>query len=379
MNLLLRTLTLIALLTVAPLTQLHLAAQSTAEPVAVAIDGDAIGRLARSSPAARSQVVVGQGVYIREANGEWTRTGDAPGPGSVVFAADDPNLLLSGDHPPCLRGGAVTPLERSEDGGASWNAVPGAQGVRPLAIWSQSGIALGATCSGLMLSTDAGETWSDLAGIEAGYEITAFAPVAFHDETDGPVVLFGMTSEGGTSRLYRLDLSDPTHPQLSEPLREYWAVAGLAARDDTYVLAAADGVWVSRDAGQSWERSADGLEDVVLEADPNQSGLPADIEPGSFGFLSAAFLSEDSEALVVGSANGLYAADSAAGPWTLLGGTRGEIPLVAVILDADPALYAQDDMVFEVSISAAEPSTADGSREGTVIPAIEATAQDADD
>lgn len=375
MNLLLRTLALIALLTVAPLTLIRSSAQSTGDPAALMIDGDAISRLGGSSREATSQVVIGRGVYIREADGDWMRTGDAPGSGSVVFAADNPDLLLSGDHPPCLRGGALTPLERSEDGGASWETVEAIEGLRPLAVWNDSGIALGATCSGMMLSTDAGETWSGLAGIEAGYEITAFASVVSDDETGGPVVLFGMTSEGGTSRLYRLDLGDPAAPELSEPLREYWALAGLAARNDTYVLAAADGVWVSKDGGESWDRSTDGLEDVVLEQDPNQVGLPADIEPGSFGLLSAAFLSAESEALVVGSVNGLYIAGSPTGPWTPVSGTNGEIEQVAVILDAGSVLYAQDDMVFEVVVPPTATSAGSGPEAGTVEPALEATAQ----
>lgn len=373
MNLLLRMLALITLLAAAPPLLTNMAAQYSPAPVALEIEGDAINRLASSSPEAISQVVVGQGVYARDRGSDWARTGDAPGPGAVVFAADDPSLLLNGDHPPCLRGGAAAAVERSEDGGASWLPVEGVEALRPLVVWSESGIALGATCSGMMLSTDAGQTWSDLAGIEAGYEITAFAAIASIEETDGPAVLFGMTSEGGTSRLYRLDLSDPAAPELSEPLREYWSVAGIAARDDTYVLAAADGLWISEDAGGSWERSADGLEDVVLEQDPSQAGLPADVEPGSFGLFSVAFPGADSDALVIGSANGLYAAESLADPWTRVEGTAGEIDGISVIPDDDRLLYSAEVMVFEAAAPRA--STAGDPSAGTVELANEATAQ----
>ncbi len=378
MNLLVQTLALIALFAMAPLTLLRDSLQSGWSPAPLVIEGDAITRLATSSPEATSQVVAGEGIYSREADGTWTRTGDSPDAGSIVVAADDPRLLLSGEHPPCLRGGATAPLQRSEDGGATWDTVSGVSELRPLAIWSESGIALGATCSGMMLSTDSGVTWSDLAGIEPGYEITAFATVASEgseEESGGPAVLFGMTSEGGTSRLYRLDLHDPTAPELSEPLLEYWAVGGLAARGETYVLAAADGVWVSDNAGADWQRSAEGLEEVVLEEDPNQAGLPADVEPGSFGLLSVAFLTQDEDALVVGSADGLYSTESPDASWTLLGGTSGEIEQLSVVPDSGSILYAHDDTVFEIADFAVGGHMEGGPQEGTVEPAEEATAQ----
>lgn len=369
MHPLLRMVVLIVLLAAAPSATPGASSRSSDRPDTLSIDGDPVTRLAVSSPEATAQVVVGQGVYTREVGADWRRTGDAPGPGSVVFAADNPDLLLSGDHAPCLRGGSTAPLERSESGGAAWEPVDGIEALRPLAVWSESGIALGATCSGMMLSTDTGETWSDLAGIEAGYEITAFASIASDDGARGPRVLFGMTSEGGTSRLYRLDLTDPADPQLSEPLREYWAIGGVAARDSLYVLAAVDGVWVSEDAGGSWMRSADGLDDVVLEQDPSQVGIPADVEPETFGLFAAAFLNADNESLVVGSANGLYTAGSPAGPWEAVQGSTGEIRQIQAVPGADSLLYAADDMVFEVRTPDPEDG-ADGSPAvGTAEPA----------
>lgn len=364
MNLLLRTLAMVVLITSVAtehLTQGDALARGIVHPAGLTIDGDVVNRIAHSSPGATSQIVLGQSVYIREAGAGWSRIGDAPGSGSVVFAADDTDLLLSGDHPPCLRGGASTALERSENGGKSWETIEGTEGLRPLVVWRESGIALGATCSGMMLSTDAGRTWAALAAIEPGYEITAFAPVAADDEDDVPVVLFGMTSEGGTSRLYRLDLTDPSSPVLSEPLREYWAIAGIAARGDTYVLAAADGVWVSEDAGQSWDRSADGLEDVVLKQDPSEVGLPADVEPESFGLYAAAFIDDDSAALALGSANGLYTAARPSGPWSLVDGTAHRIDHLSIIPGDNRLLYSAEDQVLEVEVPAELASLAAGS------------------
>lgn len=376
MNLLLRTVAMVVLITslaAEHLTQGDAFGRWIAHAKGLAIDGDVVTRIAHSSPGAASQIVLGQGVHIREAGTDWTRTGDAPGSGSVVFAADDTNLLLSGDHPPCLRGGASTPLERSEDGGKTWEAVDGVEGLRPLVVWSETRVALGATCSGMMLSTDAGKTWEDLAAIEPGYEITAFAPVATDDGDDVPVVLFGMTSEGGTSRLYRLDLNDPSSLVLSEPLREYWAIAGIAARDDTYVLAAADGVWVSEDAGQSWSRSADGLENVVLEQDPSEAGLPVDVEPESFGLYAAVFLDDDGRALAAGSADGLYAAARPSGPWSHVDGTAHRIDQLSVIPGDNRLLYSTEGRVFEIPVPAdlaSSPAAPSGIMGGTAVEVI---------
>lgn len=349
MNLLPRTSMLVVLIVAAPLLTFGVTVQASESPDALTIDGDPITRLASSSPDAAAQVVAGTGLYIRDAAAEWSQSGDAPGPGEIVFAADEPALLLSGNHAPCLRGGVAPPLERSENGGADWQRVEGAEAMRPLAIWRESGIALGATCSGLKISTDAGQNWSDISGIDPGYEVTAFASVDSGDDDHGSSVLFGMTGEGGTSRLYRLDLRDPDAPTVSEPLREYWAVAGIAGRGELYVLAAADGVWVSEDAGATWERSADGLEDVTLEADPAQAGLAAGVEPGSFGLFAAAFVHEDDEAMVVGSVNGLYASGSPAGPWSPVPGSVDEVRRIDTVLDGDRLLFATGDMVFDAA------------------------------
>jgi len=364
MNVLLRMLAmtvLIASVATEPLTQGDGLVRSSAHPAGLTIDGDVANRIAHSSPGATSQIVLGQSVYIREAGAGWSRIGDAPGSGSVVFAADDTDLLLSGDHPPCLRGSASTALERSENGGKSWETIEGTEGVRPLVVWRESGIALGATCSGMMLSPDAGRTWARLAAIDPGYEITAFAAIATDDGKDVPLALFGMTSEGGTSRLYRLDLNDPASPVLSEPLREYWAIGGIAARGDTYVLAAADGVWVSDDAGRSWNRSADGLEDVVLEGDPGEVGLPVDIQPESFGLFAVAFLDDDGAALALGSANGLYTAARPSGPWSLVDGTTHRIDHLSIMPGDNHLLYSAEDQVLEVEVPAELASLAAGS------------------
>lgn len=327
------------------------------EVTAISIEGDAAIRVATSTPEAMVQIVAGtDGLYRRAPGEDWVQTGDAPGAGDIIFAAGEPDLALTGDHAPCLRGGESTELMRTEDGGATWNVVEGVADVRPLAIWSDTGVALGSSCAGFMLSTDRGLTWSETEGAEPGFEITAFTVVSEPSGSDGPVVLFGETSEGGSSRLRQMDLGDPAAPVVSDGLRDYYALAGLAASGDTFVMAELDGVWISTDTGATWNRSAEGLEDVVLEGDPAQVGLPADVDINQYGLYSVAFLPTADRGLIVGSANGLYMTEALDGAWTRIDGVAGQVDRV-VIADGDGRVLAVvDDAVFDVALEPASQS-----------------------
>lgn len=340
---------IVAMLVAALPAWLPSASAHQSEVTAVSIEGDAAARIAVSTPDAAVQIVAGaDGLYRRESGEEWVRTGDAPDAGTIVFAAGDPDLALNGDHAPCLRGGETTPLSRTEDGGATWTVVEGVADVRPLAIWAVTGVALGSSCSGFMLSTDSGLTWSGIDAVEPGFEVTAFTVVPEPFGSEGPVVLFGETSEGGSSRLRQLDLADPAAPVVSEGLRDYYALAGLAASGDTFVIAAMDGVWISIDAGSTWNRSAEGLEDVVLDEDPAQVGLPADVDINQVGLFSVAFLSGADNRLVVGSANGLYLTETLDGAWTKVQGIDGQVERVVVTDGDERLLIASSDSVCEV-------------------------------
>ena len=326
--------------------------------MAVSIDGDAAVRVASSTPDASVQVVAGSdGLYRREPEGDWVRTGDAPGPGRIAFAAGDSDLALSGDHAPCLRGGVATDLMRTDDGGTTWAVVDGVQDVRPLAIWADTGVALGSSCGGFMLSTDNGLTWSEIDDAEPGFEITGFAVVAEPSGSEGPVVLFGETSEGGSSRLRQLDLGSPTAPIVTDGLRDYYGLAGLAGSGETYVIAAIDGVWISIDTGATWERRAEGLEDVVLEGDPAQVGLPADVQIDQVGLFSIAFLPGSDRGLAVGSANGLYLTEALEDAWTQVEGIDGRIDQVGVTDGDERLLIASGDTVSEVTLEPASGSS----------------------
>jgi hypothetical protein len=172
--------------------------------------------------------------------------------------------------------------------------------VKPLAIASEAGLVGGASCQGFVISTDMGETWSVVDDDLLGLEVTAFSVA----EGEQHVVLVGLTGEGGTGRLYRVDLSNPAAPKVSEPLREYWGLGAVAGTGDTYYLATVAGLAVSTDAGLNWVVERTGLEDVTLALDPVTEGLPADYEQDTYGLFAIQLL--DGTPALLGAQTGVF-------------------------------------------------------------------------
>nr|MDQ3045350.1 hypothetical protein [Chloroflexota bacterium] len=230
------------------------------------IDGETVTAIVPAAPGARLIYATAGGEFYRSDSGgqQWELAGEAPPAGQIAAAADDAPLLLAGDRPPCGRGGPGEPLSRSEDGGVTWNTVEGVEGLRPLAVWGEVEVAIGASCAGLHISTDGGLTWQPLDLLEPGFDVTAFAVVPDETSSGSHQALIAHTSEGGTSRLRLLDVTDPAQPVVGDVLREFWGLGALAGRGDIYLLGAADGVWISIDAGQEWTQRRVGLEEVTL-------------------------------------------------------------------------------------------------------------------
>lgn len=322
-------------------------------PVAVGpieIDGDTVSRIVTPPPGSNSLRVAGENGLYESMESGWSSVAPSPPPGKLVGGGAESDLMMAGDHEPCGRGGSSASLQRSTNDGQTWSAVDGATGYRPLAIWPESELALASSCLGLHVSLDGGLTWRPVEGIEPGWEATSFTGVPQMDES-GPVVLVGLTGEGGTSYLRSIDFSDPAAPVVSGDLRTYYAIGGLAGEDDTYVLAAMDGVWISDDAGASWERSAEGLQDVVLERDPAEFGFPADLDPSRYGLFSAAMLPRERPGTVVGSVDGLYISYDDSPGWSRIEGTSGRVNEIVVCGHGTLLLYATDQGVFQVDFS----------------------------
>jgi len=322
--------------------------QAAVDPIE--IDGDTASRIVASPAGTNTLRVAGEDGLYESTESGWSRVAPSPPPGKLVGGDAESGLMMAGDHEPCGRGGSSVALHRSTDDGQTWSAVDGATGYRPLAIWPERGLALASSCLGLHVSRDGGLTWNPVEGIEPGWEVTSFAAVPQVDE-GGPVVLVGLTGEGGTSYLRSIDFTDPAAPVVSGDLRTYYAIGGLAGEDDTYVLAAMDGVWISEDAGASWERSAEGLQDVVLERDPAEFGFPADLDPSRYGLFSAAMLPGERPGIVVGSVDGLYISYEDSPGWSRIEGTSRRVNEIVVCGDGTLLLYATDEGVFQADFS----------------------------
>jgi hypothetical protein len=317
-------------------------AASSAEPLV--IDGDPAITVVSGGGAV--YVAGRQGLYRPNAtSGRWTTAGAEPPDGRLVVAEDDPELLLAGDHSPCARGGGEPPiLHRSGDGGASWQPVAGGEDVQPLAAWAVAGMSLGAGCDGLHLSVDGGATWNPLAVDLEGSEVTGFGPI--RDGGDAPVGgLIATTSEGGTSRLWRLDLGDPTAPVKGPVLKEFWGVGAVVATGGTILLGTADGVWRSDDAGVGWTRQRTGLEAVTLADDPLVAGIPPEIEPNSFGVTALWLDPFDDDHVLAGTAGGVYISRDGGTSWDRLDGVDGPVVAVAVLPETGGILAESEDGV----------------------------------
>lgn len=299
-------------------------------PARLKITGDEIERLLPYSLDSASIYVVGKnGLYKGDQSGaNWEHIASQVPPGAIVPSIDGAGLMLAGAHQGCGRGGGGTPLNRSTDGGATWKAVPQVDGLQPLAIWGKANLALAADCGGPRISTDGGQTWSRITGIQLGQEVTAFATV---DGISRRTVLLGVTGEGGTSQLYEVDLTDPTHISVSPPLKQYFAKGALAGYRQERVLAGPDGVWLSIDGGQNWALRANGLANVVVSVDPlTQSIPPAEAKRG-FGLNAIALNPSSSSRMVVGSVNGAFATKNAGASWQPIAGIKGAVQAVAVV------------------------------------------------
>lgn len=316
----------------------------------IVVDGDTATRIVATHPGNDSVMIAGaSGLYANDGSG-WATIGPVPPAGHIAATGDGAELLLAGDHSHCMLGGPGTPLHRSDDAGQTWAPVPGSLDFRPIAIWAEPAIALASSCAGLQMSFDGGMTWSPLPGIEPGWDLTAFAEIPQSDGS-GPFVLVGLTSEGGTSYLRSIDLSDPLAPVVSADLRMYYGLGGLTGADDTRVLAAMDGVWTSEDQGSTWSRSAEGLESVVLEQDPAQFGFPEDLDPRGYGLFTASLLQMEPPGIVVGSVDGLYTSHAVGGGWSRMDGTAGRVHEIAVSDHGSLLVYATDDGVFQVDFT----------------------------
>jgi photosystem II stability/assembly factor-like uncharacterized protein len=329
--------------------------QATPIPIAspAAVGSSDVQIAARGLAAApESGVLYAVGSLSRSLDGgaTWELAGPPPPPGRLVVAAGDPLLLLAGARPPCARGDPNPPLlHRSTDGGATWAPVAGTPGVEPLTLWADTQLALGASCAGLLVSTDAGQTWPEQPAplMEPGFDVSGFAVIAGTDPAARAALVLG-TSEGGTSQLRRLDLADPGQPAASDALTTFWgggSLAGLASgQGERFVVGTANGVLISVDGGATWTLSRTGLEEVTLSVDPTQGPIPdAELQRG-FGIPAVAIDPTRDGRLFAGTVDGLYVSLDG-GAWERVPGIDGIVSRIVVSPDAGQLLVETDRAV----------------------------------
>jgi len=334
-------------------------ARSDATPVPVetlTVGGDRIVAVVPALPDATALYVLGEEhLYRSDDGGETykrvstagppsalvcTRPPDAVTPSAIPTTAcvaagvDKPKLLLAGDHPICGAQGEepeATPLIRSTDGGETWDPVDNAKGLRPIAIYAGGRVALAATCHGVVVSEDGGLTWGEEVALPGGLSDVSAAAATTADRTDVPAAVGVGTSEGGTSRLWALDLSDPAHPRFGDDaLVSFWGRGAPAGWEDRLVVGAPVGVWVSSDPDR-WHR--DGLEDVVtVSEDPGREGVSRAERERGYGIGAVAIDPADPDHLWAGTVRGLYESRDAGTRWQRVGGVDEDAAIAALVV-----------------------------------------------
>ena len=244
----------------------------------------------------------------------WTAAGDVP-QGVMLAALNNPDVLYAGARQACARGDGGGPFTRSTDGGVTWETFPGGQDVQPLLV--EAGVnskVLGTRCA-LVVSTNGGQSFVAVPGVE-NYDISAAAVdgAALNDE----VVVLG-TSEGGTSLLWALDVSNFGAPVVARELTRFFGAGAVAWTGGRLVLATPTGVGVSDDGGASWAWSRAGLEDVTFSVDPLTQAIPDAEQSRDARFTVARIDPTDTDRIWVGGPLGAWRSADGGKTWTQLG------------------------------------------------------------
>jgi hypothetical protein len=278
--------------------------------------------------------LTGDQLERRATGGEWPN-----------LVAAGPATLVSGEPPPCARGGDGVPLRRSVDGGRTWQPARAAGGSGPLAarpVPTLGGDLFAIACDGLYRSTDSGATWQRLAILEPDYE-----PVDVATTPDGArlyiVALFG---EGGTTRLLASERQGNGWAP-ARRLRESWGggVVSVGREDGRPVVYFGGplGVEVSRDGGATWQALNAGLDSTRLLADPRGAALPpaeeAKLRRGAGIYSVAPRL--DRPRVLLGGVDGIYLLGN--GRWQKLPVLDGQL-VREVFFDLDGVAYARSDL-----------------------------------
>ncbi len=244
---------------------------------------------------------------FRNANGIWSEVGQWDTVSSLVADPTNPSVLYSGGHPGCAVGGPAIPLRKSSDGGETWQTLLTGQDIRPLIVDPRNPqVIYGERCS-LAISTNGGQTWTDYQ-MTPSFDVSAIS-------LSGTRLYLLITSEGGTSRIRPVDVSDPEHPQVGTDLREFWGGGTVIASSQRIVIGEPHGIDISTDGGASWSFSRAGLETVTVSVNALSQPIPNAELSRKFGIYALAVDPAQAAHLFAGTIRGLYTSHDGGQHW----------------------------------------------------------------
>ena len=245
---------------------------------------------------------------------EWFASGDLP-EGMLIVALNNEDVLYAGERGSCGKGPSDTPLSRSTNGGRDWETFPAGQGIEPYVVEAgEQSVVIGADC-GLQVSTSGGQEWERVPGSEG---LDFFTAATSGDTLDGTVIAVGVT-EGGTGRLFKIDMSDPQALEIGDAIAQFWGTAAIDWTGDRIVVATATRVGVSDDLGANWTWSRNGLEDATYSVDPLLEGIPEDEAGMNFNFNVARIDPTNPDRIWIGGVQGAFFSEDAGSTWRRVG------------------------------------------------------------
>lgn len=283
--------------------------------------------------------VTGHALYRSDSGGDWHQISLSDSSGSLLVDPADPNVLYSGGHPGCAVGGPAVTLRKSSDGGNTWQALPAGQNVRPMFVDpSNPRVIYGERCS-LAISVDGGQSWTDYP-MTPSFDVTDMS-LAGHE------LYVLITSEGGTSRIRPIDVSDPSRPRMGTDLHEFWGGGTVMAASGRLIVGEPHGVDVSTDGGRTWSFSRTGLETVTVSVNALVDPIPNDELSRKFGIYSLAVDPQNASRLFAGTIRGLYESQDGGRTWTRVSRIE-EVPVHDVAFGQKGSILyvTTDDGVF---------------------------------
>jgi photosystem II stability/assembly factor-like uncharacterized protein len=138
-------------------------------------------------------------------------------------------------------------------------------------------------------------------------------------------------TEGGTGRLFQVDLAGPGEPLFVGSLTQFWGAAAVDWVDGRIVVAHAHQVGVSDDGGETWSWTRDGLEDATIAEDPLFEGIPEGVSEPMPGFGVARIDPTNRDRIWIGGSRGAFLSVDGGASWQLVGDAE---PVTGIAISA---------------------------------------------